>query len=143
MATIAERTALEALQLRASLTNAGDRDALLAHPDAIQIPLEQIAAGRVFVCELNGTAAGFSAIEPRPDDETDLDALFVDPNIRRQGIGRALVEYCAEVARQQGSTGLHVIGNPHAEDFYLACGFIQTGTIQTRFGVALQMRKAL
>jgi N-acetylglutamate synthase-like GNAT family acetyltransferase len=54
-----------------------------------------------------------------------------------------MVEYCAEVARKQGSTALHVIGNPQAEDFYLACGFQQTGTIQTRFGVGLQMRKAL
>jgi len=36
-----------------------------------------------------------------------------------------------------------VIGNPHAENFYLSCGFEQTGTIQTRFGVGLQMRKAL
>ena len=46
---MAEQKALEALQLRASLTNDGDREALLANPDAIKIPLEQIAAGRVFV----------------------------------------------------------------------------------------------
>ena len=77
------------------------------------------------------------------DGQTELDALSVEPQIGRQGVGRLMVEYCAEVARKQGSTALHVIGNPHAEDFYLACGFEQTGTIQTRFGVGLQMRKAL
>ena len=142
-ATTAEQKALEALQLRASLTNDGDRDSLLANPDAIEIPLEQLAAGRVFVSELSGVTVGFSAIEPRVDGETELDALFVEPNIRRHGIGRLMVEYCAEVARKQGSTALHVTGNPHAEDFYLACGFKQIGTIQTRFGVGLQMRKAL
>jgi GNAT superfamily N-acetyltransferase len=142
-AIMAEQQALEAVQLRASLTNDGDSNALLANPDAIRIPLEQLAAGRVFVAELKGETLGFSAIEPRVDGQTELDALFVEPKIRRHGVGRLMVEYCAEVARKQGSTALHVIGNPHAEDFYLACGFEQTGTIQTRFGVGLQMRKAL
>jgi N-acetylglutamate synthase-like GNAT family acetyltransferase len=142
-AVMAELQALEAVQLRASLTNAGDREALLANPDAIRIPLEQLAAGRVFVAELNGETLGFSAIEPRVDGQIELDALFVEPKIRRHGVGRLMVEYCAQVARKQGSIALHVIGNPHAEDFYLACGFEQTGTTQTRFGVGLQMRKEL
>jgi GNAT superfamily N-acetyltransferase len=142
-ASTAEQKALEALQLRASLTNDGDREALLANPDAIDIPLEQIAAGRVFVSELSGATVGFSAIEPRADGETELDALFVDPTIRRHGIGRLMVEHCAEVARKQGSKALHVTGNPHAQDFYIACGFKQTGTIETRFGVGLLLRKGL
>jgi GNAT superfamily N-acetyltransferase len=142
-ATIAEQKALEALQLRASLTNDGDRQALLANPDAIEIPLEQITAGRVFVSELSGATVGFSAIEPRVDGETELDALFVEPNIRRHGVGRLLVEYCAEIARRQGSKMLHVTGNPHAQDFYIACGFKQIGTIETRFGVGLLLRKGL
>jgi hypothetical protein len=42
-----EQKELEALQWRASLTNAGDRDALLANPDAIALPLEQMAPGGV------------------------------------------------------------------------------------------------
>jgi len=142
-ATPAEQKALEALQLRASLTNQGDREALLANPDAIEIPMEQITAGRVFVSELSGATVGFSAIEPRLDGETELDALFVDPNVRRHGVGRLMVEYCAEIARRRGSKGLHVIGNPHAEEFYIACGFKQIGTIETRFGVGLLMRKEL
>ena len=142
-ATPAEQRALEALQLRASLTNQGDREALLANPDAIEIPMEQITAGRVFVSELSGATVGFSAIEPRLDGETELDALFVDPNVRRHGVGRLMVEYCAEVARRRGSKGLHVIGNTHAEEFYIACGFKQIGTIGTRFGVGLLMRKEL
>ncbi len=42
-ALISERSELEDLQLRASLNDAGDRDAILAHPDAIELPLQQIA----------------------------------------------------------------------------------------------------
>src|SRR5262245_58478718 len=61
-----ERTTLESLQWRASLNNPGDRDALLANPDAIALPIEQIANGSVFVAESDGVVAGFAAVVPRP-----------------------------------------------------------------------------
>ncbi len=139
-ADVSEQKQLEELQLRASLTNAGDRDALLAHPDAIEVPLEQISGGRAFVAECNGSIVGFAALEPRPDGETELDALFVDPGMRRRGIGRLLIQYCAGIARTRGSVALCVIGNPHAEKFYISCGFTMTGTSETRFGPGLLMR---
>jgi GNAT superfamily N-acetyltransferase len=143
LAIPAERQALEALQLRASLGNEGDRETLLRHPDAIDLPLEQIIAGAVFVLEQNGAVAGFSAIMAREDGDTELDALFVEPGIQRQGVGRRLVEHCAEIARSKGSTTLHVVGNPHAEHFYLACGFCTIGSFETRFGPGLLMRLPL
>jgi GNAT superfamily N-acetyltransferase len=138
-----EQTTLEALQLRASLSNAGDRDNLLAHPDAVELPIEQITAGGVFVAEWNGVIAGFSAVLPRLDGNAELDALFVDPDLRRLGIGRSLLEHSAQIARAQGSSALHVVGNPHAEAFYLACGFQLIGTAETRFGPGLLLRKVL
>ena len=140
-AVVSEQKTLEALQMRASLTNAGDRDALLAHPDAIELPAEQIASGSVFVAERNGTIAGFAAVLPRADGDTELDALFVEPTMRRCGVGRSLVEYCSEAAGLQGSAFLHVVGNPHAQDFYIACGFELTGMAETRFGSGLLMRR--
>jgi GNAT superfamily N-acetyltransferase len=139
----AEREALEALQLRASMGNAGDREALLLHPDAIDLPVEQILAGAVFVLEQEGAVVGFCAILPREDGDTELEALFVEPSIQRQGIGKRLVEHCAEIARSKGSTTLHVIGNLHAQQFYLACGFSTIGSFETRFGPGLLMRLPL
>src|SRR6476660_162375 len=103
-AAVSEQKDLEDLQRRASLTNVGDRDALLAHPDAIELPPEQIAAGTVFVLEQNGAIAGFAALLPRADGDAELDALFVEPTMRRCGIGRSLVEHCSEVARLQDAT---------------------------------------
>jgi|SRR5581483_7563158 len=138
-----EQTLLEALQRRASLANPGDRDALLANPDAITLPLEQIAAGRVFVAEHNGVVAGFGAVLPRPDGGAELDALFVEPHLWKHGVGRRLVDHMAGVARASGAGVLHVIGNPHAEGFYLSCGFRVTGTVDTRFGVGLAMQRPL
>lgn len=138
-----EQTVLEQLQRRASLGNPGDRDAILANPDAIALPIEQITDGCVFVAELHGTIAGFAAVIPRADGGAELDALFVEPEIWKRGIGRRLVDHVADVARLRAASFLHVIGNPHAEGFYVSCGFRQTGTIDTRFGVGLAMRRQL
>src|SRR5262252_3366791 len=98
LALPSERHELEALQRRASLGNPGDRDALLANPDAIHLPVEQITAGHVFVLEAAGTIRGFAAILPREDGNAELDALFVEPENWRQGFGRALIDYCATTA---------------------------------------------
>jgi hemoglobin len=139
----ADREALEALQWRASLSNAEDREALLAHPDAIELPLSQIEAGGVFVAESEGSIGGFAAILSREDGDAELDALFVEPDRWRQGIGRLLVEYCCASAMASNASAMRVIGNPHAEGFYVACGFHVLGTEATRFGVGLVMRRDL
>jgi GNAT superfamily N-acetyltransferase len=142
-AVMGERQALEALERRASLNNPGDRDALLANPEAIELPPGQIAAAHVFIAERDGAIVGVAAVQPREGPETDLDALFVEPHLWRDGIGRLLVEHCAGFARAQGSMALHVVGNPHAEGFYRACGFEMLGTVHTRFGVGLSFRRTL
>src|SRR3954467_196483 len=82
-----EREELEELQRRASLANPNDRPHLEAHPDAIHLPPAQIANGQVLVAELGGRVTGFAAIVGG-----ELDGLFVEPELWRQGIGRALVD---------------------------------------------------
>jgi GNAT superfamily N-acetyltransferase len=134
---------LESLQWRSSLSNPGDRDALVAHPDAIALPSEQIEQGCVFVAERDGVVAGFAAVVPRPDGGAELDALFVEPHLWKRGIGRRLVDHIADVARARAAGFLHVVGNPHAEGFYTSCGFRVTGAVDTRFGVGLAMRRPL
>ena len=142
-ATLTDRAALEALQWRASLNNPGDRDSLLANPDAIELPADQIAAGRVFVAERQGVIVGFAAVLPRTDGNVELDGLFVEPVVWRSGVGQFLVAHCAAAARAQRAAALHVIGNPHAAAFYIACGFEIVGEYQTRFGVGILMQKTL
>lgn len=139
----AERSSLESLQWRASLSNSGDREVLLANPDAIALPIEQITNGDVFLAERNGVTVGFASVVPRSDGDAELDALFVEPNLWRSGIGRMLVEHCVTVARERSSRILHVVGNPHAESFYIACGFRTSGSVDTRFGPGLAMQREL
>ena len=142
-AIAAEKALLESLQTRASLANPGDHDALLHHPDAIDVPVEQIEAGQVFVAESDGAIVGFAAVVPRSDGNAELDALFVEPDCWRRGVGRVLIGHAVERARANGAEALHVIGNPHAEAFYRASGFETIGTFKTRFGDGLLMRRLL
>jgi GNAT superfamily N-acetyltransferase len=143
LAVPSEHKELETLQVRASLNNPGDRDALLANTDAIALPVDQIAGGRVFVAEIAKSIKGFAAILPRDDGDFELDGLFVEPDSWRRGLGRTLLQHCATVAGAHGANALHVIGNPHAEDFYRACGFECLGSVKTRFGAGLLLRKQL
>ncbi len=97
----------------------------------------------MFVADRDGVIVGFAAVLPRPDGDAELDALFVEPSLWKQGVGRLLVDRCAEVARCRASRILHVVGNPHAEGFYAACGFRATGVVATRFGAGLSMERGL
>ena len=142
-ATIGERIALEALQWRASLMWEETRDALLAHPDAIELPDEQISEGRTLVAELDGKIVGFAVVLPRDDGGADLDGLFVEPGNWRAGIGTRLVRDAEILAAAGGADFLHVVGNPRARGFYSACRFLLLGEEPTRFGVGLTMRKAI
>jgi GNAT superfamily N-acetyltransferase len=143
LATLEERDALEALQLRASLANEGDRQAILDNPDAIDVPMAQIEAGLVIVAEAEDRVIGFAAILPREDADIDLDGLFVDPDLWRGGVGSALVRQCCDMARLRRANHLYVLGNPHALGFYEGCGFQPLGVEATRFGAGVILRKAL
>jgi GNAT superfamily N-acetyltransferase len=143
LAKRSERRALEELQTRASLKNPGDREAILANPDAIQIPDSQIENEQIFVAERNGAISGFAAILPRDDGDIELDGLFVEPEQWNTGVGRMLVSACSSRAKSLGAKRLCVAGNPHAEGFYIACGFVIYGTTQTRFGPGLLMQRTL
>ena len=129
-----ERAALEALQWRASLHNEGDRAALLAHPDAIELPRWQIDDGLVRVVERAGTVAGFSVLLAPVHAACVLDGLFVEPDVMGMGLGRILVQDAARIARERGAAIIEVIANPHADGFYERLGFRSVGSVETRFG---------
>jgi GNAT superfamily N-acetyltransferase len=142
-AALAELGLLEALQMRASLAWDEYREALLAHPDAVQLPAGQIRDGHVFVALVETEIVGFCVVLPREDGEAELDGLFVDPGSWRSGVGSALVRQARQVAARRGATLMHVVATPRARRFYEACGFELTGDTPTRFGPALAMRCGL
>ena len=139
LAQVSEREALERLQRRSSMHEPMYRAQLAAHPDAIELPAEQITAGLVRVAEHNGVIVGFAVLLERSADACELDGLFVEPERMRAGVGRRLVEDAKRIARERGATRIDVVANPQAVAFYEAVGFIPAGEAQTRFGSAPRM----
>lgn len=134
-----ERAALEDLQRRSSMHQPMYRAQLQAHPDAIELPAEQINAGLVRVAEDDGAIVGFTVLLPLSDDACELDGLFVEPERMRAGVGRRLVEDAKLIARERGAARIDVVANPQAVAFYEAVGFMRVGEARTRFGPAPRM----
>jgi GNAT superfamily N-acetyltransferase len=126
----------------ASLSNAGDRDNLLAQPKYLILGPEGLAEGRTHVAEEAGSLVGFATWN-EAGGIFELEDLFVDPGWRRRGIATALVNRIAEVLRARGVERLEVIVNPHALGFYSAAGFIDCGVADTHFGTAPRMVLAI
>jgi GNAT superfamily N-acetyltransferase len=120
------------------LSNAGDRDNLLAHPAYLMLGRRGLAEGRTHVAEENGSLVGF-ATWAQAGRVFELEDLFVDPGWTRRGIATALVSQIADVLRARGAGRLEVTANPHALGFYRAAGFIDCGVAETDFGVAPRM----
>jgi GNAT superfamily N-acetyltransferase len=126
----------------ASLSNAGDRDNLLAHPEYLVLGPEGLAEGRTYVAEEDGSLVGF-ATWLEAGGIFELEDLFVDPGRRRRGIAMELVNRITEVLRARGARRLEVTANPHALGFYRAAGFIDCGVADTDFGTAPRMVLAI
>jgi GNAT superfamily N-acetyltransferase len=138
LGTSADLAAASSVYRRASLSNAGDRDNLLAHPEYLILGPEGLAEGRSHVAEQDGSVVGF-ATWAETVGAIELEDLFVDPGYRRRGIATALLSSIAEVVRAQGAERLEVTANPHALGFYHAAGFADCGTADTVLGTAPRM----
>src|ERR1700685_2092500 len=86
----------------ASLSNAGDRDHLLAHPGYLILGPHGLAEGRTHVAEQDGSLVGF-ATWAQAGRVFELEDLFVDPGWTRRGIATALVAAIADAVRERGA----------------------------------------
>jgi GNAT superfamily N-acetyltransferase len=128
--------------MRASVHSGRYAEQLRAHPDAITIPPEQIERGLVRVAERDGAIAGFAVLLPPVGAACELDAIFVEPDVMRQGVGRRLINDAVAVARRSGATRIEVVANPDAWAFYERLGFSGDREVATRFGTGRRMHLA-
>ena len=142
LGTPADLPAASGVYRRASLSNPGDRDNLLAHPEYLILGPEGLVEGRTYVAEEDGSVVGF-ATWAEAGGTIELEDLFVDPGWRRRGIATALVSHVVDVLRARGVQCLEVTANPHAQGFYTAAGFLDCGVAETDFGAAPRMRLAI
>jgi ribosomal protein S18 acetylase RimI-like enzyme len=119
-------------------------------PDSCLAALDQAAiANRVREAALNRSATilvtggpevhGFSWVSRSRDDDVppetaEIIAIYVDPQLERRGIGRALALASCDAARSQGFTriSLWVLDeNARARAFYEALEFVSDGRTKT------------
>ena len=137
-AVSADAGALGDVYRRSSLSNEGDRAALLSHPEALEFSDLAVKEHRVRVAVIDDRIVGFVTLLAT-GQTGELEDLFVDPDWMLHGIGRTLVLDAVETAREQGLTRVEVTANPHARSFYEKVGFIMNGTTQTPFGPGHRM----
>jgi GNAT superfamily N-acetyltransferase len=136
--------ALRRVYRRASLSNEGDREVLLANPDALELPDTGVVEGRTRVAVVSdGTIVGFATGLRLEGAVLDLEDLFVDPDWRRRGIARRLVADLAASATRDGISRIEVTANPHADAFYRSVGFVYFRDDETRFGPAPRLQLAV
>ena len=126
-ATAGDLRELQALYRRSAAHWAATRELVTEHPEWIEPTPAQVEAGWVTIFESDGRIMGFSTVTP----ERELEALFVDPETMRRGVGRALIE--------SAGRPLHVTANINAVPFYDSVGFVDVGRIETLFGEARRM----
>ncbi|KVK54220.1 hypothetical protein BCY90_16150 [Agrobacterium deltaense] len=140
-ARAADLPELEALQARASLATGENVDDLMANPDAMTIPPENLA--RSVVAEISGAIAGFCTILSTSLYEAEVDAVFVDPKAWRTGLGRALLLRAEQEILTKETHSLEVVSGRYAVPFYESLGFQESGVEMTRFGPAVRLVKTL
>ena len=122
----------------AALSNADDRDALLAHPELLEWSGEAVARGGTIVATTTvGQVVGFASL--RQDETPELEDLFVDPPWMRRGIASRLLQQLRQDVAAAGGTTIEVTANPHAMDFYRATGFVDCGEVATELGTGRRM----
>ena len=80
----------------------------------------------VVACETD-RLLGFYGLVPQDRHTADLEALFVEPECVRTGVGRALLEDARLRATRDGFERIVIQSDPYAADFYLAMGAVKTG----------------
>src|SRR3954454_2426620 len=140
VADAADEPVLARIFRSASLSTAADRDALLAHPEALTLSDDLLARGRTRVATVaDGSVVGFATTRPTDPGVLELEDLFVDPEAMRTGVARQLILRIATEAEREDVARIDVTANRHALGFYDAVGFVVGRRVDTEFGSGERM----
>jgi GNAT superfamily N-acetyltransferase len=137
-AKVGDMPSLRRVFRESSLSNAGDRPALLAHPEVLDLSDTAVREGRTRVAIAGNELVGFACIA-EADDGIELEDLFVDPDWMRRGVGRELIRDIVRLVQDRGVGRVVVTASVHARAFYENVGFRPDGEVPTRFGPGLRM----
>ena len=101
---------------------------------AAQIAVRLAACAQIetaLVAELDGKVGGFACVRVVPcvlysEPYAELTELYVEPECRRRGVGRALIAYAERLAHARGANDLLImtgVDNAAAQALYRAAGY--------------------
>jgi GNAT superfamily N-acetyltransferase len=108
-------------------------------PDEMRDRLDYAAASPIdwlFVCEVEGVVRGVLGFRLREQLERvsrygEVYLIVADQDVRRQGIGRAMMDFAEQFAREQGCIGTWLVSGfrreAEAHKFYKRLGYEATG----------------
>ena len=120
-ASDADADALSGLSFRSKASNGYDADFMSACRDELTVTPETIADGEVWVSEANGKPVGFFNIRLE-NDTAEVYSLYVDPDVKRSGVGRTLWAAVEERAVAMAAKAIELDADPSAVEFYTAMG---------------------
>ena len=89
--------------------------------------LEDEGNARHIVCYRGNRLVGCLMLSPREGGDIQMRQVAVVPELQRQGIGRALVAYCEEWARNTGYRRMILHARETAAAFYENLGYSRIG----------------
>jgi N-acetylglutamate synthase-like GNAT family acetyltransferase len=103
---------------------------------AISEQFIQYVVEQLYVATVNDDVVGMGMVDC---DIGRLDAIFVHPDMMRNGIGRQIVSFLEDIGRAAGLTKLTLDSTLNAAEFYRSCGFIgeARGIYQSPRGISL------
>ena len=120
-ASIGDAGALSDLAFRSKASNGYDADFMKACRDELAVTPQIIADGEIWISEAGGKPVGFFNIRLEKD-VLEVYSLYVDPDVKRSGIGRSLWSALEERAGAMTAKAIELDADPSAVEFYTAMG---------------------
>ncbi|MGE0885539.1 MAG: GNAT family N-acetyltransferase [Blastocatellales bacterium] len=96
--------------------------------EELTITTDYLEANEVYTAIEAGKPVGFYALI-ETGSVTELDHLWVLPELTGKGIGSRLISHAIERAAAAGATAVEVVSDPNAEGFYLKAGANRIGEV--------------
>lgn len=124
-----DATALTNLCLRSKAAHGYDATFMAACRKALTItPADAVSDDLAVVCAETGTFVAMAQVSVSGKD-AELERLFVDPSVFRQGHGALLFNWSMARAVGRGAKRLWIVADPGAVAFYKSMGSIECGSV--------------
>lgn len=92
-----------------------------------ELTLTVLDLDEVFVLEVDGVRAGFYSLQVLSEARAEVGHLFLEPALRRRGLGRLMITDALRRAAARGLQALEIQGDPNAAAFYVQMGAVRIG----------------